>query len=321
MVIGVDDALILAGIAAAGGAASYFGTKETNAANQAMNAGAMKYNWDVTQWQQANQWEMFKQTQEFNRVEAEKARAFAGGMSGTSYQRARSDMLAAGLNPILAYAQGGATSPAVGAASVGTPSAPGHSSPSLHRMENALGPAVGSAMQAANTYMGLQQVAASVDQTQAQTALAGAQEKQAMSQAALNSATAITEAQRAGLVKSQRASEMVLPSLREAQAAAASASAGELSAREASTRQETEHQNRYGYGQSGREASSIAGIGRTFGRSSAEVTRDPAEAAGTAAGRLLQQWRQQQGMSWDEYRRSGQTIEDGLNRVLQNLRR
>lgn len=227
MVIGVDDALILAGLAAAGGAASYFGTKETNSANQAMNAGAMKYNWDVTQWEMANQQEFFRKTQEFNRDEAEKARLFASDMSNTSYQRARRDMLAAGLNPILAYAQGGASTPTASAASVGTPGVSGHASPSLHRMENALGPAMGSALQTANTVMGVQQAAAQIDQTKAQTSLAAASTANQKSQAALNSAQAITEAQRTGLVKSQRASEAVLPSLRTAQEAAASAAAVE----------------------------------------------------------------------------------------------
>lgn len=217
--------------AAIAGGASYFGQQSANSANAKMNAGQMKYNWDVTQWQQANQWEMFKQTQDYNSREAQLARDYAERMSGTSYQRARTDMLAAGLNPILAYAQGGATSPSVGAASVGTPSAPGHSAPSMIKMENALGPAVSSAIQASNVIQGVQQAAAQIDQTKAQTALAGAQEAQARSVAALNAAQTVESGQRAGLIKGQRAESAMMPALRAAQTSAASASAAESTER------------------------------------------------------------------------------------------
>lgn len=273
MVIGVDDAIILAGIAAAGAGATYFGTKETNSANRAMNAGQMAYQWGVDQWQAAVALDHMRMQHWLNEESAEKARDWSArqagvardwtaGMSNTAYQRAMQDMRSAGLNPMLAYQQGGATAPmaaAPGGAQASTSGlAPGaHGAPAVHRMENALGPAVSTALQAAQTVMGVQQMAANVDQTQAQTLLAGAQRRQAETQAALNSATAITEAERAGLVGSQRATEAVMPSLRGAQAGAASAQAAL-----AHEQRRTEGERQSLYREEGRRAGEQANLAR-----------------------------------------------------------
>lgn len=52
-----------------------------------------------------------EKARQFNAEEAEKARQFEKMMSDTSYQRVVADMKAAGINPVLAISQGGASTP------------------------------------------------------------------------------------------------------------------------------------------------------------------------------------------------------------------
>lgn len=86
-----------------------------------------------------------------NRSAASRQMGFQEQMSNTSYQRAVSDMRAAGLNPALAYSQGGASSP----------------SGASYSAVDALSPAVSSAMQAKRLNQDLENLKAQEKQTEA----------------------------------------------------------------------------------------------------------------------------------------------------------
>lgn len=132
------------------------------------------------------------QSQNFNREEAQKSRDYQTQMSNTQYQRAVGDMQAAGLNPMLAYSQGGAGTPSGATASTSTPSGPTASagaasgpsaSASPARVADTITGAINTGGMLANLMADLDNKSATNDLIKAQTANTKASEYQSMTSA------------------------------------------------------------------------------------------------------------------------------------------
>lgn len=276
--------LASAGISAA---ASLFGGQSANKANAkqaaAANAASAAAQEDAQAFnkEEAIENRLFNHNEaaiarQFNMEEAAKAREFASAQTASQYQRAMEDMRKAGLNPLLAYQQGGNQAANVGAASAGAASGSAASSGSFTgqqaHMENVLGPAVASGLAAAQTVQGLEATQAQIRNTDAQTAKTVMDlhtSKAAATNYAANTAHTLVQAKNAGLQ----------PQLFDSLMAQQRASAADLSASARSRTLDADITERYGRGHVADTASAIGRTGTSVGRELGNAVTPPVQGA------------------------------------------
>ncbi|AXH71836.1 MAG: DNA pilot protein [Microviridae sp.] len=145
-----------------------------------------------------------KDTNDTNMQLGQAQMAFQERMSSSAYQRAVVDMQSAGLNPMLAYSQGGASSP------VG----------SMPQVNNAVAAGASTAMQSIGLLQGMAQVErikAETEKIKGDTLVPGMGQELARVRASLDGQRQLTEVGRRPLLDSQTAINRLVEALKELQ--------------------------------------------------------------------------------------------------------
>lgn len=129
-------------------AGSFLGGKNANESNQEISSANNAFNAEQASINREYNSAEAQKTREFNSLEAELAVRRASALQNSAYQRTVQDMQAAGLNPMLAYAQGASSTPGVAQASGGQASGSAATSAGNPTMRDAVTPSINTGFRA-----------------------------------------------------------------------------------------------------------------------------------------------------------------------------